>query len=160
MNTPLTNTFFSIRALGALFALGLATGCQPELAAPEEIPLRMERTGDTLRFSWEGDQLHRFEVIQCDEAPSEEYCTCSGHLVWGLGASSAEKFHEVALAEPFLPSPVQYGATPESDRKGYAARPLEAGKTYLVSASRVGPCELGTRDCQETVAQGCQRFTW
>jgi hypothetical protein len=151
------------RSLGALLALSLASACQPagvEVEA-EDIPLHVDRTGDTLRFSWEGDKVHRFEVIQCNEPPKEALpCVCSGALVWGLGPGESEKFHEVALQQPFLASPLQYGVTPESDRKDYAARPLVVGGTYLVTASRVGPCEEGPQDCEQVTARGCQTFVW
>ncbi|MDY7226707.1 hypothetical protein [Hyalangium rubrum] len=156
---------FSPRSLAALFTLSLATGCFPSEEAAreteiEQIPLHMERTQDALRFSWDGDMVHRVDVIQCESAPLQEHCACNGSLVWGLGAGETEKFHEVALAEPFIASPLQYGVTPGSDRKAYAPRPLVAGKTYLVQAVRVAPCEYGPNDCQKMVARGCQSIVW
>jgi hypothetical protein len=163
-NALKTKPRFTSRNLGALLALSLATACQPatevEVQA-ENIPLHVERTGDTLRFSWEGDKVHHFDVIQCNEPPKEDLpCVCDGALVWGLGPGESEKYHEVALQQPFLASPLQYGVTPESDRKGYAARSLVQGGTYLVTASRVGSCAEEPQNCEQIKARGCQTFRW
>lgn len=155
------NPLSRIRPLGALLTLGLAPACFPmDTAEPEDIPLHVERTADTLRSSWEGEKIHHFEVVQCEDAPSMEFCGCTGALVWGLGPNETKKFHEVALEAPFLASPLEYGVTPESDRKAYASRPLVTGRRYIVQARRVGPCGSSPHDCQQTVARGCQSFVW
>ncbi len=146
-----------IRNLGALLTLSLATACgSPEL---EEFPLQVEHSGSTVRFSWEGEKVHRFEITQCDnETPALDICSCNGFLVWGLGPDDSEKIHEVVQKDPFIGSPLEYGVTPAGDRKGYAARPLVSGKVYLVNASRFAPCEDNTESCALTVARGCQSF--
>ncbi|QRK11103.1 hypothetical protein JQX13_14135 [Archangium violaceum] len=157
-----------IRGSGALLALSLATACQPDIAFDgdteiAQLPLRMERGTDSPRFSWEGGKLHRFEVIECSEPSTlekAETCSCSGHLVWGLGAAESEPFHEVALEQPFIESPIEYGVRPASDRKGHDARPLVAGRTYLATAMQVGPCAKDAENCQQMTALGCQRFVW
>ncbi|WNG32192.1 hypothetical protein F0U61_00160 [Archangium violaceum] len=164
MNARHTTKSSFIRGFGALFALSLATACQlgsePE---PAQLSLKMERGANSALFSWEGGKLHRFEVLECTEPPSEldnAGCGCSGHLVWGLGAAASEPLHEVALQQPFLESPVEYGVTPASDRKGYDARPLVAGKTYIARAEQVGPCAEDPENCHQVKAYGCQRFVW
>jgi hypothetical protein len=159
MNTLKMNPFFRIS--GALLTLSLASACyfpsDPEL---EVIPLQKERTADTLRFSWEGDMIHRFEVVQCETPPSLEHCGCNGTLVWGVGPGNNEQFRQVALEAPFIASPLEYGVTPPSDRKGYASRSLVAGETYIARAVRVGPCDNDSQDCQQMIALGCQSFVW
>ncbi|QRK04732.1 hypothetical protein JQX13_31435 [Archangium violaceum] len=171
MNARHTTKSSFIRGFGALFALSLATACQPDWDDTEPVPepppaqlsLRMERGAGSPRFSWEGGKLHRFEVIECSEPSKQEEvetCSCSGHLVWGLGAADSEPFHEVALEQPFIESPVEYDVRPASDRKGYDARPLVAGRTYLARAVQVGPCPENAENCQRMTALGCQRFVW
>jgi|GEM_PF-6209416 len=155
------NPLFRLRTFGALLTLCLAPACYPlESDGPEAIPLQVERTADTLRFSWEGEKIHHFEVVQCDDGPAQDFCGCNGALVWGLGPNQTEKFHEVALEAPFVSSPLEYGVTPDSDRRAYASRPLVKGKRYVVQARRVGPCESTPENCQHTTASGCQSFTW
>ena len=155
------NPLFRIRILGALLTLCLTPGCFSFGSdEPEEISLQLERSGDTLRFSWDGEQLHHFDVIQCNDAPSMESCACNGALFWGLGPSETEKFHEVAVEAPFIASPLEYGVTPQSDRKAYASRPLTTGQRYIVRARRVGPCDSNPTDCEMTIARGCQSFVW
>lgn len=156
------NPLFRLRTAGALLALCLTPGCSSLVSSsePETIPLTLERSGDTLRFSWEGEKVHHFSVIRCDGAPLQDACGCNGALVWGLGPNETEKFDQVALEAPFIAAPLEYGVTPESDRKAYASRPLEKGRTYLVQARRVGPCEISPADCQMTIASGCQSFVW
>jgi hypothetical protein len=169
-----TKSFFHVRNLAALLALSLATACQPPepddtedtlarpAPEPEAISVRLERSGDALRFSWGEGEVHRFEVVQCAEPLPQEplSCRCDGALVWSLGPGESEKFHEVAREAPFIASPVEYGVTPGSDRRGYAARPLVTGRTYIVNATRVGPCEENPQDCQQTTARGCLHFVW
>jgi hypothetical protein len=156
------NPTFPLRTFGALLTLCLAPACFPldNDAEPEVIPLQLERSSDTLRFSWEGDKIHHLDVVQCDGEPLADTCGCNGALVWGLGPSETEKFHDVALEAPFISSPLEYGVTPESDRKAYASRALVSGKHYVVRARRVGPCDNNPQDCQQTIALGCQRFVW
>ena len=157
------NPLFRLRIFGALLTLCLAPGCLTigSDSEPEEIPLQLERTSNTLRFSWEGEKLHHFDVIQCDDdSPAMDFCGCNGALVWGVGPSETEKFHEVALEAPFIASPLEYGVTPQSDRKAYASRPLVSGKRYIVRARRVAPCDSHPTDCQQTIATGCHAFVW
>jgi hypothetical protein len=154
-----TQPLFTLPRFGALLVLGLASACQGGSPSAEEFPLHAERMADSVQFSWEGDKVHRVTVIECDDAPRLELCGCTGHVVWQLGAAESESFQQVALEAPFLASPLQYEVTPESDRRGDAARPLVAGKTYLASASRVGPWD-GSRNCQQQTAFGCASFVW
>jgi hypothetical protein len=150
-----------LRNLGMLLALSLATACQfGDSPEAEEIPVSMERSGDSLRISWSGDKVHRVSVLRCNEAPTQGVCACNGALVWALGAGESEKYDQVALEQPFIASPLEYGVAPASDRRAYAARPLEQGKQYLLEVSRVGPCDKDPKDCQMVTAVGCQAFTW
>lgn len=171
-----TKSFINTRGLGTLLALSLATACQPEINTdPDEdtepvpgaelvtLPLNVERRADAPLFSWEGGKVHRFEVIECNEPPTQTQvraCACSGALVWGLGPAESEAFHEVAREQPFIESPVEYGVTPASDRKGYEARPLVEGRTYIVRADQVGTCAESPEGCQQVKARGCQSFVW
>lgn len=156
------NPLLRIRTAGALLTLCLAPGCFSLSGGgePEDIPLELERSGDTLRISWEGEKIHHLAVIRCDGEPMKNACGCNGALVWGLGPNETEKFDVVALEAPFIDSPLEYGVTPESDRKAYASRPLEKGRHYLVNARRVGPCDSSPENCQLTIASGCQSFVW
>lgn len=165
MNAMKTKPLSHTRLLMTLLASSMATAClmMPEREEPEELPLRAERAQDTLQLSWDGGEVHRLEVLQCNEplSPAGSDCECAGALVWGVGPGDTEKFHEVALQAPFIETPLQYGVTPASDRKNYAARPLVTGKTYSAIVTRVGPCDGdGRQDCQQTIARGCQRFVW
>jgi hypothetical protein len=153
------NPTFRILTFGALLTLCLAPACSDN--EPEAIPLQLERSSNTLRFSWEGDNIHYLEVTQCNSEPSADACSCSGAVVWKLGPNETEKFRDVALEAPFISSPLEYGVRPASDRRGYASRALESGKLYVVQARRAGPCDnTSDQGCQKTIARGCQRFDW
>jgi len=154
------NPTFRILTFGALLTLCLAPACSPD-NEPEAIPLQLERSSNTLRFSWEGDKIHYLKVVQCNSEPPANACSCSGALVWEVGPNEAERSGDVALEAPFISSPLEYGVRPANDRRDSTSSALVSGKHYVVEVTRVGPCEnASARTCQKTIARGCQRFAW
>ncbi len=81
-----------------VLALSLATACQLGLEPePAQLSLKMERGADSPLFSWEGGKLHRFDVLECTEPPSEldnAGCGCSGHLLLRLRPVNHAAGHE------------------------------------------------------------------
>ena len=153
------NPTFRTLTFGALLTLCLAPACSDN--EPEAIPLPLERSSNTLRFSWEGDKVHYLRVGQCNSEPPANACSCSGPLAWELGPNQTEKLRDVALEAPFISSPQEYGVRPANDRRGYASLALVPGKHYIVEVTRVGPCDNASdQGCHQTIASGCQRFVW
>ncbi|WNG33952.1 hypothetical protein F0U61_10135 [Archangium violaceum] len=152
----------SLRAALLPAALVLTPACAPE---PEDLHLKVERSGDALLLNWVGGNVHRLDIVECEAASEADLeasksCGCTGTVVWSLGPSDEEPMHEVSRGEAFLSAPIEYGVTPATDRKAYAARPLKAGKFYVANIHRFEPCEDNRLNCAQSVAEGCARFTW
>ena len=106
-----------------------------------------------LQITWDGGPIGDVSVHDCAGQEVSAGCPtaagCSGELMWFIQGRG--------IQNPFV-SPLEYGVSIDGGAEG---EELVPGRTYSITAVRLGPCDadIDGPGCSQSVAQGCIVFT-